>query len=94
MTGKRVVQFEFNLSKLQQQAEPEKRNDRTGGRLPGCDAIIVVSWGICRRGPEVVGYHDFIESGSFAKCKEKGHFRLEGKEYIVKDGDILHVRHG
>jgi ribosome-binding ATPase YchF (GTP1/OBG family) len=43
---------------------------------------------------EVVGYHDFIECGSFAKCKEKGHFRLEGKEYIVKDGDILHVRHG
>jgi len=43
---------------------------------------------------EVVSYHDFMECGTFAKCKEKGHFRLEGKEYIVKDGDILHVRHG
>jgi len=42
---------------------------------------------------EVVNYQDFMECGSFAKCKEKGIFRLEGKEYIVKDGDILHVRH-
>lgn len=43
---------------------------------------------------EVVGYEDFIKYGSFAKCKENAVFRLEGKEYIVKDGDILHVRHG
>ncbi len=43
---------------------------------------------------EVVGYNDFNECGTFAKCKEKGVFRLEGKEYVVKDGDILHVRHG
>ncbi len=43
---------------------------------------------------EVVSYKDFKECGTFAKCKEKGVFRLEGKEYIVKDGDILHVRHG
>jgi len=42
---------------------------------------------------EVVGYNDFKECGSFAKCKEKGVFRLEGKEYIAKDGDILHIRH-
>ena len=43
---------------------------------------------------EVVGYNEFLESGTFAKCKEKGTFRLEGKEYIVKDGDILNIRHG
>jgi len=43
---------------------------------------------------EVVGYEDFMRFGSFAKCKENAVFRLEGKEYIVKDGDILHVRHG
>jgi len=42
---------------------------------------------------ETVGYDDFIACGSFAKCKEKGLFRLEGKEYIVKDGDILSIRH-
>jgi len=43
---------------------------------------------------EVVSSDDFFKFGSFAKCKEHGVFRLEGKEYIVKDGDILHVRHG
>lgn len=43
---------------------------------------------------EVVSYNDFIKEGSFAKCKEKGLFRLEGKEYIVQDGDIINIRHG
>ncbi len=42
---------------------------------------------------EVTGYDDFMEAGSFAKCKEKGTFRLEGKEYTCKDGDILNIRH-
>jgi len=42
---------------------------------------------------EVVHYNDFIEAGSFAKAKEAGKWRLEGKEYIVKDGDIISVRH-
>lgn len=43
---------------------------------------------------EVVSYEDFMKNMTFAKCKEAGVFRLEGKEYIVHDGDILHVRHG
>jgi len=42
---------------------------------------------------EVVHYGDFIKNGSFAKCKDAGAWRLEGKEYIVKDGDILNIRH-
>lgn len=42
---------------------------------------------------EVVSFEDFQKFGSFNKCKEKGVFRLEGKEYIVQDGDILHIRH-
>ena len=43
---------------------------------------------------ETVGYDDFISAGSFAKAKENGTWRLEGKEYIVKDGDIMIIRHG
>jgi ribosome-binding ATPase len=44
---------------------------------------------------EVVPYEHFIAAGgSFAKTKESGHWRLEGKEYIVNDGDILSIRHG
>ncbi len=43
---------------------------------------------------EAVGYDHFIShEGSFAKAKEAGHWRLEGKEYVVKDGDILSIRH-
>jgi len=42
---------------------------------------------------EVVHYDDFMKAGSFAKAKETGVWRLEGKEYIVKDGDIISVRH-
>jgi len=41
---------------------------------------------------EVTGYEDFIACGSYAVCKEKGVTRLEGKEYEVKDGDIVHFR--
>ena len=41
---------------------------------------------------EVVHYDDFIELGTLAKCKDEGKMRLEGKEYIVKDGDIINFR--
>ena len=41
---------------------------------------------------EVVHYDDFIQYGSDAKCREHGKLRLEGKEYVVKDGDIIHFR--
>ncbi|MDT3695705.1 MAG: redox-regulated ATPase YchF [Ignavibacterium sp.] len=42
---------------------------------------------------EVVHYDDFVEAGSFAKAKDIGKWRLEGKDYVVKDGDIISVRH-
>lgn len=42
---------------------------------------------------EVVNYDDFISAGTFAKAKELGTWRLEGKEYIVRDGDLLIIRH-
>lgn len=42
---------------------------------------------------EVVHYNDFITHKSFSKCKEAGSWNLEGKEYIVADGDILNIRH-
>lgn len=42
---------------------------------------------------EVVHYNDYYTHKSFSKCKEAGAWRLEGKEYIVEDGDIINVRH-
>lgn len=41
---------------------------------------------------EVIAYNDFVEYGSEAKVKEAGKLRVEGKEYIVKDGDVMHFR--
>lgn len=41
---------------------------------------------------EVVGYDDFMAAGSTAAARDNGHFRLEGKTYEVKDGDIINFR--
>ncbi len=41
---------------------------------------------------EVISYDDYISYGSEAKVKEAGKMRVEGKEYIVKDGDVMHFR--
>ena len=41
---------------------------------------------------EVIKYNDFITLGSEHACKEKGKLLVEGKTYIVEDGDILHIR--
>lgn len=41
---------------------------------------------------EVIAYEDFVALGSEVKCKEAGKLRLEGKDYVVHDGDIIHFR--
>ncbi|WP_438348796.1 redox-regulated ATPase YchF [Paenibacillus sp. FA6] len=41
---------------------------------------------------EVVSYDDLVAAGSMNGAKERGQLRLEGKEYIVKDGDVMHFR--
>ena len=41
---------------------------------------------------EVIAFEDFSSFGSEAKVKEAGKLRVEGKEYIVKDGDVMHFR--
>ena len=43
---------------------------------------------------ETVAYDDFIRHGDFGGCKKAGVWRLEGKQYIVQDGDILSIRAG
>ena len=41
---------------------------------------------------EVIKYADFIALGSEQACKEAGKMAIEGKEYVVQDGDIMHFR--
>jgi ribosome-binding ATPase len=42
---------------------------------------------------EVVGYDAFIARGTLQACRDHGELRLEGKEYVVEDGDIINFRH-
>ncbi len=41
---------------------------------------------------EVISYNDYVTHGTEAKVKEAGKMRVEGKEYIVQDGDVMHFR--
>ncbi|MBC7264686.1 MAG: redox-regulated ATPase YchF [Chloroflexi bacterium] len=41
---------------------------------------------------EVVNYADFVSAGSLAAAREKGLVRLEGRDYVVQDGDVIHFR--
>lgn len=65
---------------------------KDGMKAPECAGIIHTDFqkGFIRA--ETISYEDLIEAGSEAKAKESGKFRLEGKEYIAKDGDVFHFR--
>jgi hypothetical protein len=43
---------------------------------------------------EVLAYDDWVQHGSHAAARDKGAVRLEGREYVVRDGDILNIRSG
>ena len=65
---------------------------RKGMKAPACAGIIHTDFerGFIRA--EVMSYDDLIECGNELKVKENGKLRLEGKEYIMQDGDICHFR--
>ena len=63
-----------------------------GSKAPQCAGVIHTDFekGFIRA--EVIKYNDFISYGSEAAVKEAGKMSVEGKEYIVQDGDIMHFR--
>jgi len=65
---------------------------RKGSKAPQCAGVIHTDFekGFIRA--EVIKYNDFISYGSEAAVKEAGKMSVEGKEYIVQDGDIMHFR--
>lgn len=65
---------------------------KDGMKAPECAGIIHSDFekGFIRA--ETISYEDLIRAGSESKAKEMGKFRLEGKEYRAKDGDVFHFR--
>lgn len=65
---------------------------RVGSTAPEAAGVIHTDFqkGFIRA--EVIGYQDFLRAGDFKKAKELGLARLEGKDYIVQDGDIIEFR--
>jgi len=65
---------------------------RKGTKAPQAAAVIHTDFerGFIRA--EVVSYDDLVSNGSMNAAKEKGLLRLEGKEYVVADGDVMHFR--
>ena len=64
----------------------------TGWRAPQAASVIHTDFEKGFIKAEVIGYDDYITLGSEAAAREAGKLRIEGKEYIVKDGDVMHFR--
>ena len=65
---------------------------RKGSKAPQCAGVIHSDFerGFIRA--EVIKYDDYVAYGSEAAVKEAGKMGVEGKEYVVQDGDIMHFR--
>lgn len=65
---------------------------KRGTKAPGAAGVIHTDFekGFIRA--EVINYNDFVKYGSEAAVKEAGKLGVEGKEYVVKDGDVMHFR--
>ena len=65
---------------------------RNGYKAPQCAGVIHTDFekGFIRA--EVIKYEDYVSLGSEAAVKEAGKMAIEGKEYVVQDGDIMHFR--
>ncbi len=93
----RLIHATFDLLGLQTYftaGEKEVRawTVRKGATAPQAAGVIHTDFekGFIRA--EVIPYDDYVRLGGEAKSKEAGKMRLEGKDYIVKDGDVMHFR--
>ncbi|MDZ4768625.1 MAG: redox-regulated ATPase YchF [Chloroflexota bacterium] len=97
LSAARVIHVSYELMNIQTfltVGEDEVRawSVRIGATAPEAAGVIHsdLQKGFIRA--EVMAYDDLVAGGSEAALKATGKFRLEGKEYIVKDGDIVHIR--
>ncbi len=93
----RVIRAAFTLLGLQTYftagvKEVRAWTVRVGATAPQAAAVIHTDFerGFIRA--ETIAYDDFVACGGEAGAKEKGKMRLEGKDYVVRDGDVMHFR--
>ncbi|MEW6611104.1 MAG: redox-regulated ATPase YchF [Patescibacteria group bacterium] len=65
---------------------------RKGSKAPQAASVIHSDFERGFIAAEVVAYEDFVNAGGEVKAKELGKMRLEGKEYVMQDGDVVHFR--
>ena len=82
----------LNLITFLTSGEPETRawTVRNGAKAPEAAGVIHTDFikGFVKA--DVVNWKDFVEAGGWGKIKETGKMRLEGKDYVVKDGDVVY----
>lgn len=93
----RLIKAAYNLLNLQTYLTAGVQEVRAwtfekGWKAPQCAGVIHTDFekGFIRA--EVIKYNDYISYGSEAAVKEAGKMSVEGKEYVVQDGDIMHFR--
>lgn len=93
----RMIQSVYHLLNLRTYITAGEKEVRAwtipaGAKAPQAAGVIHTDFekGFIRA--EVTGYDDFVACGSYTVAKEKGLTRLEGKEYVVQDGDLMHFR--
>jgi hypothetical protein len=93
----RLIQSAFTLLGLKTYFTAGEKEVRAwpfkdGFKAPQCAGIIHTDFekGFIRA--EVISYEDYVRLGGEKGAKEEGVMRLEGKEYLVKDGDVMHFR--
>ena len=84
----------LNLSTYFTAGEPEVRawTIHRGWKAPQAAGVIHTDFEKGFIKAEVIAYDDYVKFGSEAACRDAGKLRIEGKEYVVKDGDVMHFR--
>ncbi len=93
----RVIRAGYNLLGLQTYFTAGEKEVRAwtvaiGATAPQAAGVIHTDFEKGFIKAETMSYDDFVEFGGESGCKEHGKLRVEGKEYIVKDGDVMHFR--
>ena len=65
---------------------------RAGDKAPAAAGVIHSDFERGFIAAETVHFDDLVSLGSFAKARESGKLRIEGKDYVVKDGDVVEFR--